>query len=78
MQMAEKQKAAFIKARKQYRCYVCGGIIEKGQHYQKEENGLKCHYAPAWSEQEAKEVIADWLEPMVYRPIKLKKRRQES
>jgi len=32
-----------LKARKRYRCYVCGGIIEKGQEYQREEYGMKCH-----------------------------------
>jgi hypothetical protein len=35
-----------FKARKKYRCYVCHGIIEKGQRYQKEEYGFKCHYDP--------------------------------
>ncbi len=32
-----------LKARKRYRYYVCGGIIEKGQEYQREEYGMKCH-----------------------------------
>jgi hypothetical protein len=32
-----------LRARKRYQCYVCGGIIEKGQEYQREEYGLKRH-----------------------------------
>lgn len=31
------------KARKRYRCYVCGGIIEKGQYYGR-EGLLKSHF----------------------------------
>ena len=34
------------KAKKNYRCDGCRGIIRKGQWYQKEEGGLKYHYDP--------------------------------
>jgi len=41
------------KARKRYRCYVCGGVIEKGEAYGREWD-LKSHFECPVSRRENK------------------------